>query len=44
MSDLYEDTSMILAYEQITKWEGVVLYWCIFVLIPRLFQGHIKVI
>ena len=41
MSDLYEDNSRILAYEQIITREGVVLYWWI---TPRSCQGHIMVI
>ena len=40
MSDLPEDSSRILAYEQIITWEGVQLYWCI---TPRSHQGHFKV-
>ena len=41
MSDLYEDTSRILANEQIITLEGVVLYrW----ITPRSCQGYIKVI
>ena len=40
MSDLYEDTSRILTYEQMITWEGVMLYWWI---TPRSCQGHFKV-
>ena len=41
MSDLSEDISRVLAYEQIITWEGVALYWFI---TPRSLQGQIKVI
>ena len=42
MSDLYEDTNSILAYEQIIAWEGVLLVDNTKVM-SRSHQGHFKV-